>query len=453
MLKRSELAQIEKWLEDHRIEDIECMIMDISGRGRGKSMPPGKFLSGIRSGGLRLPETVFALTITGEFVYNRFIDFTERDILLIPDASTICIAPWQDEPTASVICDAFDPNGEPLSFAPRQVLRNVLKLYSEKGWRPIVAPEFEFYLLEKTDDKARRHVPPKGDSGRRESSSAAFSIDGVDEFGPMFDDVYDYCEAQNVHIDALVHEAGPAQFEINLMHDNPLDVADQAFFFKRIIRKAALRHGHYATFMAKPYPQLYGSSMHVHQSVIDITTRENVFANEDGTDSDLFLNHIAGLQKYLPAVMPMLAPYFNSYRRLAGRMSSPVNTHWGRENRTVGLRVPDAAKANRRVENRVSGADVNPYLAIAASLACGYLGMVEGLTPSDPLTGNAYELDTYRLPIHYLEALENFRSSEPLRAVFGEPLIELFIDIKEDEHTDFLSVLSPWETDYLTHSV
>ena len=193
--------------------------------------------------------------------------------------------------------------------------------------------------------------------------------------------------------------------------------------------------------------------MHMHQSVISTKTGENIFANQDGSDSDLFLAHIGGLQQYLPAVMPFLAPYFNSYRRLAGRMSSPVNTHWGRENRTVGLRVPESGRAGRRVENRISGADANPYLGIAASLGCGYLGMIGGVKPDDPIDGNAYESDSHRLPIHYLEALHAMRNCKPLRKVFDKALIETFINIKEEEHADFLRVLSPWETEYLTLSV
>ena len=363
------------------------------------------------------------------------------------------MTPWQDQPTASVICDAYDFEGKPISVSPRQALKSVLELYQGKGWKPVIAPEFEFYLLEKGTDGLNETRRPSGESGWQERADAVYSIDAVDDFGVLFDDVYDFCEAQNVHVDALIHEDGPAQFEFNLNHGEPLNVADQAFYFKRIVRKAALRHGYQATFMAKPHPGESGSSMHIHQSVVDSESGENVFANQDGSDSPLFLAHIGGLQKYLPAVMPMLAPYFNSYRRLAGRMSSPVNTHWGRDNRTVGLRVPESDRNARRIENRVSGSDVNPYLAIAASLACGYLGMVEELEPSDPIEGDAHDSDTMRLPIHFLEALDAMRQCEPIREIFGEGLIKTFIDIKESEHTDFLSVLSPWETDHLTQTV
>lgn len=453
MLNAEQIAEVEDWLNEHQIGDVECMTMDLSGVARGKSMLAGKFIDSLKKNNLRIPDAVFGMAVTGEYISNVHIPMIERDITLVPDLSSLCVAPWQDEPTATVICDAYTADGDPFGPSARHALRKVLQLYRDKGWEPIVAPEFEFYLLDKTSGPKAKIKPPIGETGWRERGSSAFSIDAVDDFAALFSDVYDYCEAQEVQIDALVHEDGAAQFEININHGEALRVADQAFLFKRIVRKAALKHGFHATFMAKPYPEDAGSSMHLHQSVVDVKTGTSVFATSDGSDSDLFLAHIAGLQKYIPAVMPILAPYFNSYRRLAGRMSSPVNTHWGRENRTVGLRVPESEPNARRVENRIGGSDVNPYLAIAASLGCGYLGMVANMEPDAPLEGNAYDSDSHRLPIHYLEALDVMRECEPLRDIFDPALIETFIEIKEEEHSDFLTVLSPWETEYLTLTV
>ena len=180
--------------------------------------------------------------------------------------------------------------------------------------------------------------------------------------------------------------------EINFDYGGALRLADHAFIFKRTVREAGLRHKVYATFMAKPMQNEPGSSMHVHQSVVDAETGRNLFAGKDGEDTELFRAHIAGLQKYLPAVMPLLAPNVNSYRRLTPFSDAPINTHWGYDNRTVGLRVPQSEPGARRVENRLAGADANPYLAIAASLACGYLGMTEGLEPRAPVEGSAYRL-------------------------------------------------------------
>ena len=206
--------------------------------------------------------------------------------------------------------------------------------------------------------------------------------------------------------------------EINLIHGHPLDLADQAFLFKRTAREAALRHKMYATFMAKPHAKEPGSAMHIHQSIVDLKTRKNIFSNADGTPSQLFFSHIAGLQKYLPAAMALLCANVNSYRRLTPYLSAPINVHWGYDNRTAGLRVPMSNAEARRVENRVSGADANPYIAIATSLACGYLGMVEGLQPTDPITGSAHDLP-FGLPRSLDEALRRLRESEAAGGLAG----------------------------------
>ncbi len=185
--------------------------------------------------------------------------------------------------------------------------------------------------------------------------------------------------------------------------------------------------------------------MHIHQSVVD-SKGKSLFANKHGKDTKLFLSHIGGLQKYLPAAMPMIAPFVNSYRRLVRFLSAPINTIGGHENRTVGLRVPVSDVKNRRVENRVPGADANPYLAIAASLACGYLGMVENLVPTKAMEGQCVRvLALPQLPRHILDAVARFRASSDLKEVLGEEFVSLFSDVKNSEHDAYQQVISPWE--------
>jgi glutamine synthetase len=240
--------------------------------------------------------------------------------------------------------------------------------------------------------------------------------------------------------------------EINLLHGDPLDLADQAFLFKRTAREAALRHKMYCTFMAKPHSKEPGSAMHIHQSILDRKTQQNVFSNADGTPSQLFFSHIAGLQRYLPAAMSMFAPNVNSYRRITRQQLAPINVQWGYDNRTAGLRVPVSDAASRRVENRVGGADANPYLAIAASLACGYLGMIEGLQPTDPISGSAHELP-FALPRSLDESLRQLRDCEPLVELIGQPFVEAFTIVKESEYEVFLQVISSWEREHLLLNV
>ena len=181
-------------------------------------------------------------------------------------------------------------------------------LYEAHGWEPVVAPELEFFLVEPNVDSDYPLKPPVGRSGRPEIGRQAYSIAAVNEFDPLFDDMYSFCEAQDIEIDTLIHEAGAAQMEINLLHGYPMSLADQAFLFKRTAREAAMRHKMYATFMAKPMAKEPGSAMHLHQSIIDAKTRKNIFSNADGSPSALFFGHIAGLQKYLPGAMSLFAP-------------------------------------------------------------------------------------------------------------------------------------------------
>ena len=225
----------------------------------------------------------------------------------------------------------------------------MLALYAERGWRPVVAPEMEFYLVAVNTDPDYPLEPPTGASGRPETGRQAYGIDALNEFDPLFEDIYDYCEASEIGIDTLVHEGGAAQMEINFAHGDALRAADDAMLFKRTVRQAALRHKLYATFMAKPMDDEPGSSMHLHQSVVDAETGRNLFAKKNGDDTALFLGHIAGLQKFLPAAMPLLAPNVNSYRRLRRFSDAPINVHWARDNRTVGFRVPTSGPVGRRV--------------------------------------------------------------------------------------------------------
>jgi glutamine synthetase len=376
----------------------------------------------------------------------------EIDIILKPDPRTVRRVPWAAEPTAQVIHDCFYADGRRVKMAPREVLKHVLDLYAQRGWEPVVAPELEFYLVEPNVDADYPLKPPMGRSGRSEPGRQSYSIAAVNEFDPLFDDLYQFCEAQDIAIDTLIHEDGPAQMEINLLHGNALDLADQAFMFKRTAREAALRHKMYATFMAKPHAKEPGSAMHLHQSVVDKKTGKNVFSADDGTPTPLFFAHLAGLQRYLPAAMALFAPNVNSYRRITRFQVAPINVQWGYDNRTAGLRVPMSEPQSRRVENRISGADANPYLATAASLACGYLGMVQGLSPTEPISGSAHDLP-FSLPRNLDEAIRLLRECDPLIEILGDSFVSAFALVKEAEYEVFLQVISSWEREHLLLNV
>ena len=207
--------------------------------------------------------------------------------------------------------------------------------------------------------------------------------------------------------------------------------------------------------MAKPICGEPGSAMHIHQSIVDIETGQNIFAddNSDSGFSELFSYYLGGLQTYIPEVMPMFAPNVNSYRRFLTGESVPVNLHWGIENRTVGLRVPDAPSVAKRVENRIAGADANPYLAIAATLICGYIGMIEKVSPSEETTSRANGKLSDKLPLNIDLAISMMSESETMKKHLGEEFVRGFIGTREADYNHYKSEISAWERRFLLTNV
>ena len=441
-------AELETWLNNRHVTEIECLVPDLTGVARGKILPREKFTE---DRGMRLPEVVVAGSVTGQFPtegpYFDVISVTDKDMHLVPDPSTVRLVPWAADATAQIVHDCFDREGGLIPYAPRSVLKRVIELYRAEGLFPIVAPELEFYLVARNTDPDLPLKPPIGRSGRAETSRQAYSIDAVNEFDPLFEDVYDYCGKMRLNVDTLIHELGAGQMEINFFHADPLSLADEVFFFKRTVREAAMRHDMYATFMAKPIAGEPGSAMHIHQNIVD-ADGQNIFSNANGSISDRFFHYIGGLQKYIPPAMALVAPYVNSYRRLAKYTAAPINIEWGYDNRTVGIRSPISGPEARRVENRVIGSDANPYIAMAMTLACGYLGMKQKLKPTAEMKGDAYG-SPFALPRSLGEALDWMRNEPALADVLGKEFITVYAEVKEIEYAEFMKVISPWEREHL----
>lgn len=439
------------FLAGRRLDEIECILPDIAGVARGKAMPAFKF---DKQTHFYLPTSIFLQTITGEWANapGGEDEYKEPDMTLVPDFSTATAAPWTADITLQIIHDAMTQTGAPVPTAPRNVLKRVLDLYAAEGWKPVVAPEMEFYFVERNTDPNMPISPPMGRSGRKAAAKQAYSMSAVDEYGKVIDDIYDYAEAMGLEIDGILQEGGAGQVEINLAHGNPVDLADHIFFFKRMIREAALRHDCFATFMAKPIEGEPGSAMHIHHSVVDLKTGKNIFSAEDGSETPAFLHFIAGMQNHLPAAVALLAPYVNSYRRYVPDFAAPINLEWGRDNRTTGLRVPISGPEARRVENRLAGMDCNPYLGIAASLACGYLGLKEKLDPRPECRINAY-MGEDELPLTLGDAIDLLVEDTAMTEVLGPDFVALYASVKRDEYKEFQQVISPWEREHLLLNV
>ena len=437
------------YLGENRLDEVECIIGDLSGIARGKAVPAKKFA---KQSQFFLPNSIFFQTIAGGWGEAAGPEgWIEPDMTLVPDMSTATAAPWTGDWTLQVIHDAVTREGEPVPMAPRNVLKRVVAAYHARGLNPVVAPEMEFYLVGRNTNPANPIEPMMGRSGRPAAARQAYSMSAVDEYGPVIDNIYDFAEAQGFEIDGITQEGGAGQLEINLRHGDPVKLADEVFYFKRLIREAALKHDCFATFMAKPIEGEPGSAMHIHHSVLD-QDGNNIFSTADGSETDAFYYFIAGLQNHVPSTIAVLAPYVNSYRRYVKDLAAPINLEWARDNRTTGIRVPISDAAARRVENRLAGMDCNPYLAIAASLACGLMGLEEARAPRPEYRGDAYDADE-DIPRGLFAALELFDSAERLKDILHPEFARVYSIVKRTEYEEFLQQISPWEREHLLLNV
>jgi glutamine synthetase len=440
-------SHVPAFLEKHGIREVECLLPDINGYPRGKVLPAAAFAAGQE---LRVARAVAIHTVVGDFPDYRFYGERDPDMTLRPDYESLRLVPWANGKRALAIHDCHDLDGSPTPLAARSVLKTVLEKYAALGWQPIVAPELEFYVLAPNPDPNLSLTPPTAPDGRAEIGYSAFTFSALNQFSDFFDDLHQALETLDVHGDTFVHELGPSQFEINLKHGDALELADQTFLFKYALREIGLKHGLYVVCMAKPIAGAPGSSMHIHQSLIEMQSGKNLFSQPNGEDSPLFRHYIAGLQAGLGDLMPLLAPHVNSYRRFAKHMAAPVNLSWGLDNRSVGLRVPLSGKEARRIENRLPGCDANPYLALAASLAAGLCGIEHQLEPTPATEGNVFYGDAHStLPRSLDSALERMENSELARTLLGNEFVTAFIASKQVELDSFQKEITPWERRYL----
>jgi len=430
------------------IRDVECIFPDVSGYPRGKLMPASSFAKGNE---LRIAQAIPMQCVTGEYSYDPIFPDQDPDVRLVPDMNTLKPVPWSSVPRYMAIHDCVEMSGELCPFAPRSVLKTVLARYQALGLQPVVAPEIEFYITAANEDPAQVLRAPKGRGGRAEVGQSAFSLNLLNELAPFWDEFHAAIDALGIQADTWIHEVGTTQYEINLMHGDPVAVADQAFLFKYAAKEIALKHGLNAVFMAKPLAGEAGSSMHLHQSVVDREGR-NIFTLEDGSASQKFRQYIAGLQAYMPDLMLIYAPFVNSYRRYVTGSQAPVNLHWGHDNRTAGLRVPLSSPVARRLENRIAGADANPYLAIAASLAAGLAGMQEELVSTEPMEGNAYD-QPRGLARTFVVAHDQMAASTSAPRLMGKEFVQAYVAVKGMEYDSYLSEISAWERRFLLPQV
>lgn len=424
------------------IDEIDCVTPDLNGVPRGKVMTASGFLEGRR---LQLARGVLLQCIMGGYPAARFYGSDDGDLLLNAEPSQIHRLPWSEPPRALAICDADELDGRSSGLSTRGLLKRVLARYAERGWQPVVATELEFFVFAGNPDPQQPFQPPLGLDGRREDGGAAFSVSSSNGLRPFFADVYRCMEALGLPRDTFMHEMGVSQFEINLLHGDALQLADQTFLFKHLLKEVGFKHGLSVVCMAKPLAHTPGSSMHIHQSVVEQGSGRNIFSADNGEATAAFYHFIAGQQAALADFTLLFAPHVNSYQRLCHPYASPNNACWSADNRAAGLRIPASAPVARRVENRLPGADANPYLALAASLAAGLHGLERELQPSPAIQGEFEVPEELTLPCTMHAAIERLKRSELAIELFGAEFIEGYIASKTMELTSFYDEITPWE--------
>lgn len=424
------------------VDEIECVTPDLNGVPRGKVMTAEGFLEGRR---LQLARGVLLQCVMGGYPAARFYGGDDGDLALNAEPSQIHRLPWSETPRAFAICDADELDGRSSGLSTRGLLKQVIVRYAQHGWQPVVATELEFFVFARNTDPLQPFQPPLGLDGRREDGGSAFSVSSNNGLRPFFHEVYQCMAALGLPRDTFMHEMGVSQFEINLLHGDPLLLADQTFLFKHLLKEVALKHELTVVCMAKPLAHTPGSSMHIHQSVVEQGSGQNIFSAADDQATPAFYHFIAGQQAAMADFTLLFAPYVNSYQRLCHPYASPNNACWSEDNRAAGLRIPASAPVARRVENRLPGADANPYLALAASLAAGLHGIEQQLQPSAPIQGEFEVPGELALPCTLHAAIERLKRSDLALELFGKEFIEGYIASKMLELTSFYDEITPWE--------
>ena len=439
--------ELELFLATHpSVRFFDAFVNDLNTIERGKRIDRSG-IDKVFAQGMPLPGSMFALDIQGGTIEATGLGFEDGDAdrPCMPIPGTLVPVPWQTD-VAQVQLRMFDHGGARFFGDPRRILEDQLRAFTALDLTPVIAIEYEFYLVDCERGPDGMPQPPRSPlTGRREFRTQINSMADLNEYSPLLAEIDNTCRQQNVPATSSLAEYGPGQYEVNLAHAaDALRVCDEALRFKRIVKSVARAHGCDATFLPKPYRDMAGSGLHVHVSLLD-KSGANIFAADDPLASKPLRQAIAGTLATLADGMALCAPGPNSYRRFRSEAYVPVHADWSINNRGSAIRVPASDAANRRIEHRLAGADAHPYLVVAWVLAGIHHGLTRQLEPPPVTTGNAYDQPGEPLPIYWSEALARFARSETSRHYFGEKFVNLYSTVKRGELEEFASHISPLE--------
>ncbi|WP_020393681.1 glutamine synthetase family protein [Thiolinea disciformis] len=428
-------AEVTSFLAAHpTLTQVALILTDINGIARGKFLRPHE-LHGLYTSGRPLPSSILSLNPLGEDVDTTGLvwEVADMDCISRPVPNSLKLSPWLPN-TAQVLVSMDKVAGMPAAAAdPRLKLVDIVNVLRADNLHPVLACELEFYLLDASAWKQGKVIPATTTYGLPLTQTQVYSVDDLEAMRPFFADIYKYCAVQGLPAETAISEYAPGQFEITLLHrKDAVQAVDEAIQFKRLIKGVAEQHGMIACFMAKPFSDRAGSGMHIHISLNDENGMNLMSAGEIDTNK-ILLHSIGGMAASVQDSMAIFAPHANSYRRFKANSYAPTAATWGINNRSVTFRVPNGSPASRHVEHRASGADANPYLAVAAVLAGMHRGIREKLHPGKPAEGNAYGTQANTLPLNWYETLKNFEQSAFIQEYFGEAFQRIFSALKREE--------------------
>lgn len=443
------LTRARAFAEQHNVDTFRVGCIDLDGIWRGKQFGAEYFLNGVAKNGTNIANVLFGWDVADELVdglsYTNW-DTGFPDIKLVPDLSTLRLTPWEAR-TATAVCDIQSLDGEPLALSPRDILRSAVAKADAMGFVPKAAYEFEFYLFDGLAHEIAadqfRTLKPLRKSGHCYSM---LHYAGSDD---LLGQIRNFMRDAGIDIEATISEHGPGQYEVNLKYSDALSAADNAIFAKNAIKDIAAKNGATACFMAKPNAAWAGSSGHMHMS-LSSKTGEPLFANAADPNmlSDLALSFLAGMKDFSRELSAIYLPNINSYKRTNGRSWAAANSSWGVDNRTVSFRAIPSASPAARIENRIPGADTNPYLVIAASLLSGLHGIEQKMSAGQPFRGNAYRAtpDQARPLAGSLEqAVALFEASAIVCDFFPAAFVEHYAGMKKWELSRTNTHITDWE--------